>query len=191
VAPSKSSRPLDTGLAILRIAVGLNFALIHGLPKLFGGPDLWYEIGMMPGDMGTRIAPASFGFIAAVMESVGGTLLAMGYHTRITASILISVPLVATLTLLHLESGDWHYPALTAMTLLALAFTGPGHYSKDAKMRYEQLQLQRAIEAKKVLREQERQKQLFDSELYRSPSDSTPEAPQTPPLEPPTVPDAR
>jgi len=171
--------------------VGLIFVLVHGIPKLWGGPEYWHEIGMMPGDMGTRIAPASFGFIAAVIETVCGTLLVLGYRTRVAASVLLSVPLVATLTLLHLENGDWHYPALTTMTLLALAFTGPGHYSKDAKIRYEQLQLQRAIEAKKVLREQERQKQLFDSELYRSRSDLTPEAPQIPPLEPPTVPDAR
>lgn len=146
---------------------------------------------MMPGDMGTRIAPASFGFIAAVLETVGGTLLIMGYHTRVTASILIVVPIVASLTLLHLESGDWHYPALTSMTLLALAFTGPGHYSKDARLRYEQLQLQRAIEASAAIRAKARETQLSDLEPDRSPSDSTPEAPQPPPLAPSTARDER
>lgn len=191
MAKGKRFRPQDVGIAILRVAVGLTFALVHGIPKLLGGPDYWHEIGTMPGDMGTRIAPTSFGFLAAMIETVGGTLLVMGYHTRIAASLVLTVPLVACLTLLHLGSPDWHYPALTCMSVLALAFTGGGKYSKDTKVYFEQVLLKRAIMAQAVARARAHETQRADSEPDRLPSGSTPEAPQPPLHAPPTVQVAR
>lgn len=185
-APS-TFRPLDAGLFVLRVAVGLNFTLVHGLPKLIKGPDHWLEIGLLASDMGTRIAPAGFGLIAALVETFGGLFLIFGLYTRLTSAIMVTVPFVATLTLLHLDSDMWHYPALTTLTLVALALTGAGHYAKDARRMMDQVYLQRTIHAQALERKRARATQHDDLVRERLQSDSIPGAPQSPPPAPSTV----
>jgi len=128
---------MDTGLLILRIAVGLTL-VGHGTQKLFG----WFggyglegtggfleQLGFRPG---RRAA-----LMAGLTEAGGGALLALGLLTPLAATMVIAVMLVAIVSV-HLSkgffvsNGGYEYPLLLAVAALTLAITGPGQLSLDA-----------------------------------------------------------
>jgi putative oxidoreductase len=128
---------MDLGLLILRLAVGLAFAA-HGAQKWFGwfggyglaGTGAFFEqIGFHPG---RRAA-----LLAGMAETLGGLALAIGAATPVAAAILVSVMLVAIVTV-HLpkgffvSNGGYEFALLMGIAALALAFTGPGRFSVDA-----------------------------------------------------------
>lgn len=125
------------GLLILRVAVGLTLAA-HGTQKLFGwfggygltGTGQFMEqLGFVPGK---RNALA-----AGLAEGLGGLLLALGLATPLAAVLILSVMLVAAVSV-HLakgffaHAGGYEYPLILAAVALSLAFTGPGPLSLDA-----------------------------------------------------------
>ena len=71
----------DEGLLILRIGLGIMF-ILHGLPKMMGGPEQWAGLGMAMGNLGITFAPAFWGFMAAFAELVGGICLLLGIMLR-------------------------------------------------------------------------------------------------------------
>jgi putative oxidoreductase len=128
---------MDTGLLILRIAVGLTL-VGHGSQKLFG----WFggyglegtggfleQLGFRPG---RRAA-----LMAGLTEAGGGALLALGLLTPLASTMVIAVMLVAIVSV-HLSkgffvsNGGYEYPLLLAVAALTLAITGPGQISLDA-----------------------------------------------------------
>jgi putative oxidoreductase len=128
---------VDIGLLLLRLAVGLTLAA-HGSQKLlgwFGGPGLdttgqfFAVLGFPPG--------RRHALMAALGETLGGLLLAAGIITPVAAAIVVSVMLVAAVTV-HLgkgffaQSGGYEYTFVLAAAALTLAFTGPGSLSIDA-----------------------------------------------------------
>jgi putative oxidoreductase len=70
-------------------------------------------------------------------EAGGGLMLAVGLLTPLAAAMIVSVMLVATVTV-HLakgffaQNGGYEYPLALATGALAVAFTGPGAMSLDA-----------------------------------------------------------
>ena len=128
---------MDIGLLFLRLAVGLTLAG-HGTQKLFGwfgGPGLSATgqfltvLGFPPG--------RRHALMAAFGETVGGVLLAVGLATPLAAAVVVSVMLVAVVTV-HLgkgffaQNGGYEYPFVLAVAALSVAFTGPGSLSIDA-----------------------------------------------------------
>ena len=128
---------MDIGLLLLRLAVGLTLAA-HGTQKLFGwfgGPGLsatgqfFTVLGFPPG--------RRHALIAALGETLGGVLLAVGFATPAAVAVVVSVMLVAVMTV-HLangffaQNGGYEYPFVLAVAALTLAFTGPGSLSIDA-----------------------------------------------------------
>ena len=128
---------MDTGLLILRLAVGLTL-VGHGTQKLFG----WFggyglqgtggfleQLGFRPG--------ARAALMAGLTEAGGGALLALGLFTPLAATLLIAVMLVAIVTV-HLSkgffvsNGGYEYPLILAIAALTFAITGPGQISLDA-----------------------------------------------------------
>jgi len=128
---------MDTGLLILRLAVGLTL-VGHGSQKLFG----WFggyglegtggfleQLGFRPG---RRAA-----LMAGLTEAGGGALLTLGLLTPLAATMVIAVMLVAIVSV-HLSkgffasNGGYEYPLLLAVAALTLAITGPGQISLDA-----------------------------------------------------------
>jgi putative oxidoreductase len=128
---------MDTGLLILRLAVGLTL-VGHGSQKLFG----WFggyglegtggfleQLGFRPG---RRAA-----LMAGLTEAGGGALLTLGLLTPLAATMSIAVMLVAIVSV-HLSkgffasNGGYEYPLLLAVAALTLAITGPGQISLDA-----------------------------------------------------------
>ena len=127
---------MNTALLILRLVLGTAMAA-HGAQKLFGwfggygikGTGGFFEsLGFRPG---TRFALA-----AGLTEFSSGVLLALGFLGPIGPALMLSVMLVAILTV-HRGHGFFamtngvELPVLYITGALAVAFAGPGQYSVD------------------------------------------------------------
>ena len=129
---------METGLLLLRLAVGLTIAA-HGAQKLFG----WFGGGLDAAGQ----ALAMFGFqpgrrhalMAGLAEAGGGLSVALGFLTPVGAALVFLVMLVATVSV-HLKhgffntSGGYEYNLVLGVAGLTLAFTGPGALSLDAML---------------------------------------------------------
>ena len=128
---------MDIGLLLLRLAVGLTLAA-HGAQKLFGwfgGPGLdgtgqfFVMLGFPPG--------RRHALMAGLAESGGGLSLALGLLTPAAVAIVVSVMLVAAMSVhvkkgFFLTNGGYEYTLVMSIAALAVAFTGPGSLSVDA-----------------------------------------------------------
>ncbi len=130
---------LSIGLLLVRIVIGLIMAA-HGAQKLlgwFGGYGLrgtgqfFEQIGFQPG-------PA-FAAAASISEIVSGLLVALGFLGPIGPALMISVMIVAAMTV-HWEHGLFaanngiELPLLYGITAFGLALTGLGQYSLDNRL---------------------------------------------------------
>lgn len=125
----------NIGLLILRIGLGIMF-ILHGYPKVFGGPEKWAEVGTAMQHIGISFAPMFFGFIAGVTEFFGGLFLLLGLFFTPSTILLIMVMIVATTK--HISSGDpfafYSHSIEMGIVLLSLALIGPGKYNLDKKI---------------------------------------------------------
>jgi len=126
-----------TGLLVARLVLGLLMAA-HGSQKLFGwfgGHGLAATGGMFQG-LGFRPGKA-FALAAAATEVTSGVLVALGLFGPVGPALMISVMIVAAVSV-HLRNGLFatsngiEVPLLYATGAAALALTGPGAYSLDA-----------------------------------------------------------
>ncbi|MGJ1436850.1 DoxX family protein [Sphingobacterium siyangense] len=124
----------DTGLLVLRVGLGVMM-IMHGLPKLQGGPELWAGVGKSMGNIGIHFMPTFWGFMAAATETVGGLFLLLGLFFRPVALLLAFTMVIAGL--MHLSKGDGISGASHAIELcfvfLGLILVGPGKHSVDKK----------------------------------------------------------
>ncbi len=129
----KVVRNADVGLLIIRVVLGAMF-MLHGAPKLFGGPERWVQIGQAMGGFGITFAPAFWGFMAAFAEFVGGACVVLGLFFR-TATLLIFITMVVATRMLLKKGGGLlgaSQPIEDGIVFLGLTFIGPGRYSLDA-----------------------------------------------------------
>jgi len=127
------------GLLLARLVFGLIMAA-HGAQKLFGwfggygiaGTGGFFEtIGFRPG----RLLAIAAGF----SEFAGGILVALGFLGPIGPALMLSVMIVAGLSM-HLKGGLFamnngiEVPLLYATAAVALALTGFGAYSLDSAL---------------------------------------------------------
>jgi putative oxidoreductase len=130
---------LGTGLLLARLVFG-TLMVAHGGQKLFG----WlggYGIAGTAGffeQLGYR--PARLFVIAASLsEVVSGALIALGLFGPVGPALLLSVMIVAAVTV-HLKGGLFaatngiEVPLLYATAAVALALTGPGPFSLDTAL---------------------------------------------------------
>ena len=124
----------NTGLLILRIGLGVMF-MVHGFPKLAGGPTGWEGLGGSMKVVGIDFLPVVWGFMAAAAESVGGLFLILGLFFRPVNILLVFTMIIAALV--HFGKGDGLSGASHAIELgivfFSLIFIGPGKYSIDKK----------------------------------------------------------
>ena len=120
------------GLLILRIGLGVMF-LIHGGPKLFGGPEKWGKIGMAMASLGIGFMPTFWGFMAAISEFFGGICLILGLFFRPACILLTLTMIVAALS--HFGQGEGLGGASHAIEVgivfLSFILIGAGKYSLD------------------------------------------------------------
>jgi putative oxidoreductase len=127
------------GVLILRVVIGLVMAA-HGAQKLFGwfggyglrGTGSFFEqLGFRPG--------TAFAAAASVSEVASGILVAIGFLGPIGPALMLSVMIVAGVTV-HLKHGLFagkngiELPLLYAAGAFGLALTGYGEYSLDAAL---------------------------------------------------------
>src|SRR5947209_6326358 len=127
---------MNLGLLILRLVVGLLF-VGHGAQKLFGvwgGHGLAGTAGFFEG---IGLKPGRFhATAAALMEFVGGALLALGLFTPFAAAALIAVMTAAVISV-HFAKGLWstqggyEYNLVLASAAFTLAAVGAGNWSLD------------------------------------------------------------
>jgi putative oxidoreductase len=125
------------GLLIARLVIGLLMAA-HGAQKLlgwFGGYGLnttgefFVQLGFERG--------RAFATLASVAEVTGGLLVAFGFLGPVGPALMISVMVVAAITV-HWKNGLFathngiEVPLLYATGAFGLALTGFGEYSLDA-----------------------------------------------------------
>ncbi|HEY6843611.1 MAG TPA: DoxX family protein [Thermoanaerobaculia bacterium] len=128
---------MNEGLLLVRLVFGLLMAA-HGTQKLFGwfggygltGTGGFFEsLGFRPGKL--------FAFAAGLGEFAGGLLVALGLLGPIGPALVLSVMIVAAITV-HWKNGvfaqnnGFEVPLLYAAAVVALAFTGFGAFSLDA-----------------------------------------------------------
>ncbi|RPI12667.1 MAG: DoxX family protein [Ignavibacteriae bacterium] len=123
----------DMGLLLLRIGVGLGFILVHGLPKITGGPEMWTRLGGAMGNLGITFAPTFWGFMSSFAEFGGGILILLGLFTRPAAAFMAFNMFVAVMS--HFVRLDPWGRVITPIELgsvfLGLIFLGAGKYSLD------------------------------------------------------------
>jgi putative oxidoreductase len=130
---------VSLGLLVARIVVGLLMAA-HGTQKLFGWfggyglqktGEFFAQLGFRPG--------RAFAAAASVAELTSGLLIALGFLGPIGPALMISVMIVAAVTVhwghgLFATTNGVEVPALYATAAVALALTGFGSYSLDASL---------------------------------------------------------
>jgi putative oxidoreductase len=128
---------VSSGLLIARLVFGV-LMIGHGTQKLFGwfggyglaGTGGFFEgLGFRPG--------RGFAAAASLTEIAGGLLLALGFLGPVGPALIISVMLVAAISV-HWQNGLFaaskgiELPLLYAAGAISLALTGPGLFSLDA-----------------------------------------------------------
>ncbi len=126
----------DLGLLLLRLGLGSTLMFVHGMNKLFGGPDRWEQVGASAQAIGLDFLPTFWGFMAGLAEFGGGLLLMLGLLFRPTILfLLIPTMIVAAAANFAglLSNNPWHAVEL-GIVLFGLFFIGPGDYSLDAAL---------------------------------------------------------
>jgi putative oxidoreductase len=130
---------LDLGLLLVRVVLGFIFAA-HGAQKLFGwfggyglaGTGGFLEtLGFRPGK--------TFATAAALSEFLGGILFALGFLGPVGPALMLSVMLVAMITVhrknkFFVATNGIEHPLIFATVAVGIALTGPGRYSLDAAL---------------------------------------------------------
>lgn len=110
--------------------------IYHGFPKVFGGSQMWANVGMMAMPaLGIKFAPAFWGFMAAFSEFAGGILIILGLFFRIACTLLLITMAVASHTQLTMAGMlAASQPIEDGILFLSLIIIGPGKYSLDEKL---------------------------------------------------------
>jgi putative oxidoreductase len=142
---------VDFGLLILRLGIGGLF-ILHGWPKISGGPGLWAGLGSAVGTFGVPLGAGQWGFLsdptvwgcaAAIAEFVGGIMLVLGLFVRPFAFLMLVTMVVAINFIVQpvLAKGDlpalldqktfgaWGSAAKAAAAFLAIVFAGGGRFA--------------------------------------------------------------
>jgi len=122
----------EAGLLLLRASVGLIFILICA-PVLLSGEHRWTQFGSAMRVFNFHSHLDWWGFFGALIATIGGIFMMLGFAFRIGLLLAFLVALVNAINVSHHEHGL--YPILipieAVIVLVCLSFIGPGKYSVD------------------------------------------------------------
>jgi putative oxidoreductase len=128
---------LGTGLLLGRLILGA-LMVGHGAQKLFGWFGGYGIAGTAPFFEQLGFRPSRlFVITASLSEVLSGILVALGLFGPVGPALLLSVMIVAAISV-HWKNGLFatangiEVPLLYATAAVALAFTGPGPFSLDS-----------------------------------------------------------
>lgn len=125
-------RKPNFGLLVLRVAIGA-MTMAHGIPMFMGGSKTLKEMGAHMAILGINFMPVVWGFMAALAQTLGGFLFAIGLFFRPVCIVLTFTMVVASLY--HWDAGHAYTVASHAYKMaalfLAMMFVGPGTLSFD------------------------------------------------------------
>lgn len=126
---------MEIARLLLRAGLGVNF-ILHGYPKIAGGTQAWYLIGLKMKSIGVALFPVVFGFAASCAELIGGIFLLIGFLIRPSAFFLLISMIIALSYLLSKQAGfdDYSHPLELIFVFLFLLFAGPDRFSADYKI---------------------------------------------------------
>ena len=120
--------PTDFGLLLIRLFFGLALAFGHGVNKW--PPSDRFVAGVREMDFP---APIFFAWASAFAELICGILIAMGFSTRIAATIAgINMIVAAFIRQAGDPFGERELALAYLIAFAALVFTGAGGFSLDA-----------------------------------------------------------
>lgn len=130
----KLARFTDFGLLTMRAGLGAMM-ILHGYPKLMGGPEKWAKLGGAMANLGLHDFPAFWGFMAGFAEAVGGLFVVLGLLFRPACAFIVFTMIIAAVS--HFAKGDGLDGAGHAIELafafFGLMFVGPGRFSLDRR----------------------------------------------------------
>jgi putative oxidoreductase len=130
---SKLGNYKNIGLLIIRVGLGVMF-IYHGYPKLMGGEKMWIKLGGATKYVGIDFLPLAWGLLCALVETLGGALLILGFQFRLICILLLINLLVAAAMGLATEGLQEAAHAIEdAIVFAGLIFLGPGKFSVDKK----------------------------------------------------------
>jgi putative oxidoreductase len=131
---SKLGNYKNFGLLFIRAGLGIMF-IYHGYPKLFGGEKAWVELGGSTKYVGVTFFPMVWGFLSALVETIGGFLLIIGLAFRPVCLLLLINLLVAAASHFGKHEGldEAAHAIEDAIVFAGLIFLGAGKFSVDKK----------------------------------------------------------
>lgn len=128
----KLGRYNNFGLLIMRIGLGAMM-MVHGLPKITGGPGKWEELGHAMGKLHIYFIPTFWGFMCAITEAIGGMFCILGLWFRLVCMFMVINFIVASLSGFTTPDriAEISHPIELAFVFFGLMFSGAGVYSVD------------------------------------------------------------
>lgn len=126
---------MSVGMLLLRIVVGTLF-IGHGTRKLFG----WFGgrgrrgTAELVGSLGYD-PPSTMGILLGLAETVGGSLLLLGFLTPVGTALIVAV-MVSAILVVHAPKGVWNTDGGVELPLVYIVASvasalAPGRYSLD------------------------------------------------------------
>jgi putative oxidoreductase len=130
--PSQQS---ELAAFLLRLGLGIMYLAHSIILKL-----LTFGMAGTAGFFGSIGLPAWLAYVTVAAEVVGGTLLIIGWHTRVVALALV-LDLLGAIIWVHAangwafgnKGGGWEYPAFLILASVVLALLGDGAYALSSR----------------------------------------------------------
>ena len=121
----------EFGLLLIRVSIGLLF-ILYTAPALIHGPAAWAHFGAGARHFGLHSHFQIWGFVGALLGSLGGVLIIFGLFFRIGVLLVLVLAVGQAIAVGKGAGFRVALPSIEMCFVLAgILFVGPGKYSVD------------------------------------------------------------